>query len=125
MKRPAWLLALAFVTAVTAVVVLITNNHEEDVWQVLELVVPVLAALFVLNKVDARSDEQDARLDTHHDKLARIEVATNGELTARVRAAVVDALAPPPPPPAPPTEAGPSPAGEGPSTSTMPPGWTP
>ncbi len=88
MKYPAWLLALAFVTAVVAVVVLITQGHEEDVWQVLELVVPVLAALFVLDKVNRRSDDQDNKLTANHDKLLTIEKATNGDLTERLDAAV-------------------------------------
>ena len=121
MRAPAWLLAMAFVTAVVAVVVLITGGHEEDVWQVLELTTPVLAALFVLNKVDARSDHQDTKLEHQVTKLATIERATNGELTERIRQAVTEAL-PPAPDTTPRPPAGPSPAGEGPSTSTLPAG---
>jgi Flp pilus assembly protein TadB len=88
MKFPAWLLALAFVTAVVAVVVLITQGHEEDVWQVLELVVPVLAALFVLNRVDARSDTQDQQLETNHAVMAQVHDQVNGNLTRRLDDAV-------------------------------------
>ena len=121
MRAPAWLLAMAFVTAIMAVVVLITRGHEEDVWQVLELATPVLAALFVLNRVDERSDHQDTKLAHQDTKLDTIERATNGELTARIKQAVTEALPPTPDtPPRPP--AGPSPAGEGPSTSTLPAG---
>ncbi len=84
MKRPPWLLALTFVTAVAAVVILITAEHEEDVWQVLELVVPVLAALFVLDRVDARSDAQDEKLEANHEVIAQVHEQVNGKLSQRL-----------------------------------------
>lgn len=95
-RRPPWLLALAFITAVVAVVVLITSDHEEDVWQVLELATPVLAALFVLDRVDARSDAQDEKLESNHAAVKDVREQVNGALTQRMADAeqpILDAVA--------------------------------
>lgn len=49
------------------------------------LVAPILAAVFVIQHLDHRSDKQDEKLDT-------ITHQTNGVLSQRIREAVAEAL---------------------------------
>lgn len=69
--RPSWLLAVVFVVSVAAVAGLEVLDLREASHDLVAVVVPILTALFVLDRVDARSDEHDAKLDA-------IEKATQG-----------------------------------------------
>lgn len=80
-RRPSWLLALVFVTSVVALVVIEALELDHASETLVGLVVPILTALFILDRVDARSDSQD-------EALSRIDHATNGLLTSRLDDAV-------------------------------------
>lgn len=86
--RPAWLLAVVFVAALAALVIMQALELDEGATQVLSLVVPILTALFIIDRVDGRSDAQDEKLQEHSDTLATVERATNGELTERLTQAM-------------------------------------
>jgi hypothetical protein len=66
----------AFLGALAAVVVLLLKG--QDVGPLLAILAPVLGSLFVVGKVDARSDAQDSLITTIHEN-------TNGRLTQRIR----------------------------------------
>jgi hypothetical protein len=85
-RKPAWLLALVAALFVSALVFL--EYAQRPVVNLMALAVPTLAALYVVPRVEKRSDDQDAALDQHATKLATIERATNGELTQRLHDAV-------------------------------------
>lgn len=100
-SRPAWLLALVAAIFVSALVFL--EYAQRPVVNLMALAVPTLAALYVVSRVEKRSDEQDAklskieqqtngdlteRLDDQDQALKVIAKATNGELTERLQAAV-------------------------------------
>lgn len=81
-SKPAWLLALVVMTFVSALVFL--EYAQRPVVNLMTLAVPILTALYVVSRVEKRSDVQDDRLAEHGSKLATIERATNGELTERL-----------------------------------------
>jgi hypothetical protein len=85
-SRPAWLLALVAALFVSALVFL--EYAQRPVVNLMALAVPTLAALYVVSRVEKRSDDQDAALEDHAAKLTTIEKATNGDLTRRLNEAV-------------------------------------
>lgn len=56
------------------------------------LVAPILAAVFVIQHLDHRSDKQDQVLEKQDEALAQITHQTNGVLTERIEQAVNNAL---------------------------------
>lgn len=101
------LAALVFVVSVAALVAL--EVMERPTANLMTLVAPVVAALFVAGHVNAVTAEQNKTIN-------KIEQQTNGVLDERIRAQTKAAL----------LDAGivtpdPSVLGEGPSASTMPP----
>jgi membrane protein implicated in regulation of membrane protease activity len=56
------------------------------------LVAPILAAVFVIQHLDVRSDKQDEKLAQQDEALAKITHQTNGVLTERIEKAVNNAL---------------------------------
>lgn len=87
-ERPAWLLAVVLAIAVAGVVVLEALGHSDGAQRVIGLVVPVLAALYVTNRLDTRSDAQDEKLEEHTETLATVATSVNGDLTRRLNEAV-------------------------------------
>lgn len=56
------------------------------------LVAPILAAVFVIQHLDLRSDKQDEKLAQQDEALAQITHQTNGVLTQRINDAVADGV---------------------------------
>lgn len=56
------------------------------------LVMPILGAVFVINRLDQRSDKQDEKLAQQDEALAQITHQTNGVLTQRINDAVADGV---------------------------------
>jgi hypothetical protein len=83
-RKPAWLLAIVCAVFVSALVFL--EYAQRPVVNLMALAVPTLAALYVANRVEKRSDDQDAKLADQTTALARVEKATNGDLTRRLEA---------------------------------------
>jgi hypothetical protein len=81
-RKPAWLLAIVCAVFVSALVFL--EYAQRPVVNLMALAVPTLAALYVANRVEKRSDDQDAKLEDQTVKLKSIEKATNGDLTRRL-----------------------------------------
>lgn len=92
MNRPPWLLAFVVGVTLLAIITVILGGHEDNVGEILEVMLPVLAALVVVDHVNRRSDEQDAKLQENHEAIKQIDVAINGPLTVRLEEAAQPGL---------------------------------
>lgn len=90
--RSDFLSGLVFLSTLLALVVLHLTEHSAGTTDVITLAGPVVAALFLASRLDARHEETKQHLTRQEETLNKVNEQTNGILDQRIRDGVRDGL---------------------------------